>query len=294
MVSASRPVPAAFLARRGRDGRPVPQVWRVYSRPELRAAGWTDRRIAAAIRGGILVRPRRGVYLDAAADAASVEACAAGGRLTCVSELARWGVFVFDAGALHVCNDREDSRHPSPSRGVRRHRSRRRRRPRAHASVDLIDAFVEAVRCQAPRAAVATLDSGLHERLIDEADLDAIFAALPARHRVLRGLLEPRSGSGAETFLRLLLRALGCRFEVQVRIHGVGVVDFVVAGRLIVECDSRAWHGGWEQRRTDLRRDQIAASLGYVTYRPIAEDLFWHPERVVAALRGLLRAVENS
>jgi very-short-patch-repair endonuclease len=58
---------------------------------------------------------------------------------------------------------------------------------------------------------------------------------------------------------------------------------------LIIECDSEAHHGGWDARRRDLRRDQEAAALGYHTFRPIAEDIFWHPERVVAALRGLLR-----
>jgi hypothetical protein len=43
--------------------------------------------------------------------------------------------------------------------------------------------------------------------------------------------------------MRLLLRALGHRAEVQVRIAGVGRVDLVVDGWLIVECDSRAYHG---------------------------------------------------
>ncbi len=85
-----------------------------------------------------------------------------------------------------------------------------------------------------------------------------------------------------------MLRALGVPFEVQVVIDGVGRVDFVVADWLIVECDSDEHHSGWDRQRRDRRRDQAAAALGYATYRPIAEDIMWHPQRVRDALAGLL------
>ncbi|MFT4306960.1 MAG: DUF559 domain-containing protein [Microbacterium sp.] len=281
-------IPAAYLRRRRRRGEPVPQRWRVYSRPELLAEGWTPKRLTAAVVDGRLVRARNGEYLHPDADPDCVAACRTGGRLTCVSELARWGVFVLDATALHVCHERGDSRHRPLPREIRRHRRRRARRPREDASVDLIEAFADAVRCQPPRAAIATLDSGLHLGLIDRRDLDRIFAQLPARSAALRRQLDARAESGSESLVRLILRAIGCEFEAQVRIDSVGRVDFVVEGRLIVECDSEGFHGSWDERRRDLRRDQAAAALGYATYRPIAEDIFWHPDRVIAALRGLI------
>jgi very-short-patch-repair endonuclease len=86
-----------------------------------------------------------------------------------------------------------------------------------------------------------------------------------------------------------MLRRLGCSFDVQVRIDGVGRVDFVVDGWLIIECDSEAHHAGWAERRRDLRRDQAAAARGFVTYRPIAEDIMWNPDDVWEALAGLIR-----
>ncbi|MFT4212307.1 MAG: DUF559 domain-containing protein [Microbacterium sp.] len=282
------PIPAAYLRRRRRRGEAVPQRWRVYSRVELLAGGWTPKKLTVAVADGRLVRARNGEYLHPDADPDCVAACRTGGRLTCVSELARWGVFVLDATALHVCHERGDSRHRPLPREVRRHRTRHARRPREDASVDLVEAFADAVRCQRPRAAIATLDSGLHLGLIDRRDLDRIFALLPPRFVALRRLLDARAESGSESPVRLILRTIGCEFEVQVRIDSVGRVDFVVAGRLIVECDSRGFHGSWADRRRDLRRDQAAAALGYATYRPIAEDIFWHPDRVVAAIRGLL------
>lgn len=118
-------------------------------------------------------------------------------------------------------------------------------------------------------------------------ELDELFAALPNRYRALRPLLDPRAESGTETLVRLILRALGLRFEVQVDIRGVGRVDFVVQGWLIIECDSRAHHSDWEAQRRDRRRDLAAAEAGYVTLRLLAEDILWNPARVRAAITGV-------
>ncbi|WP_054680942.1 DUF559 domain-containing protein [Microbacterium sp. No. 7] len=67
-------------------------------------------------------------------------------------------------------------------------------------------------------------------------------------------------------------------------------MDFVVDGWLIVECDSKAHHEGWDRQREDRRRDLAAAALGYTTIRPLAEDLFHRPDIVLAAVRGLVAA----
>ncbi len=86
----------------------------------------------------------------------------------------------------------------------------------------------------------------------------------------------------------LILRAIGCSFDVQVTVSGVGRVDFVVDGWLIIECDSEAFHSSWEQQKRDRRRDQAAAAQGFSTSRPITEDIMWHPDEVRAAVVGLL------
>ncbi len=149
------------------------------------------------------------------------------------------------------------------------------------------------MRCQPPRAALATLDSALRLGVLDPDDLDELFRVLPRRHRVLRRLIDKRAESGPETLVRLILRSLGVAYEVQVPIAGVGRVDFLVDGWLIVECDSAEFHSHWETQRADRRRDQAAAALGYATYRPIAEDIMWHPDRVRAALAGLIASRGN-
>src|SRR3546814_16575327 len=91
--------------------------------------------------------------------------------------------------------------------------------PRA-TRVELFDALLQATICQSPRAAIATLDSALHRGLISDDDVDELFSLLPRGRRVLRGLLDGRAESGPETFVRLLLRALGLSFECQVWIPG--------------------------------------------------------------------------
>lgn len=264
---------------------------RFLTRRALLDAGWTDRRLAAAVADGRLRKPRPNAYLPPGVHTDTIDACALGGRLTCVSELARRGVFVLDQSTLHVHLHDNRRRPPVLSRPVRRHWDRLRRMPPPGAtSVEAFDAVLQAIRCQPPRAAVATLDSVLHLGVLHPDDLDELFRQLPRRHAVLRKLIDPRAESGPETLVRLMLRSLGAKFDVQVRIHGVGRVDFVVDGWLIVECDSEAFHSTWEDQRRDRRRDQAAAALGYVTYRPIAEDIMWRPEEVRAALAGLLRA----
>ncbi|WP_235008126.1 PDDEXK family nuclease [Microbacterium timonense] len=203
----------------------------------------------------------------------------------------RWlGVFVLDTGELHVHVHENRTSAPRLGRRVRRHWDRLTRTPAVcSTSVEAFDAMVQAVRCQTARAALATLDSALHLGVLQADDLDELFAAVPRRHRVLRRLIDARAESGPETLLRLMLRAAGASFEVQVKIRGVGRVDFVVDGWLIVECDSREFHSTWADQRRDRRRDQAAAALGYATYRPIAEDIMWRPGEVQAALVGLLR-----
>lgn len=82
----------------------------------------------------------------------------------------------------------------------------------------------------------------------------------------------------------------GWNVEVQVVICGVGRVDLLLDGWLIVECDSKEFHQSWEQQRKDRERDREAAARGYITLRLLAEDCLYHPEKVLDAVRGLQAA----
>lgn len=268
------------------DRTPAP---RAVSTRELRAEGWTKRRIAVSVGDGSLVRMHRGTYGAPTLADGCLAAGRMRGRLACVSEMKRRGVFVLSVDGLHVHIPPTSSR-LGQVRSARVHREELRRAPHPAAlSVEPFDALVQAMRCQSRRGALATLESALHHGLIRTDEVDELFAALPRRYRSLRRVLNPRSESGPETLMRLILLSLGCRVDVQVRIAGVGRVDFVVDGWLIVECDSRDHHSSWELQRRDRRRDQAAAVRGYATFRPIAEDIMWHEDEVRAAVIGLRR-----
>jgi len=256
---------------------------------DLVERGLSWRRIRAEVSAGTLIRLREGVFVLADCDTACADAVRVRGRLACVSELKRHGDFVRDRHDHHVHIERTNARLPSVPRGWRVHRRALVRTPDPRAmSVEVFDALLDAVQCQEPRAAIATLDSAVHRGLLRRDEIDDFFAALPRRYRRLRRLLDPRAESGPETLVRLMLRGLGCTFDLQVPIAGIGRVDILVDGWLIIECDSKEFHSDGESQKEDRRRDLAAAQLGYCTIRFVAEDIMWRPEVVLAALRGLI------
>lgn len=242
-----------------------------------------------AVAAGRLLRLRVGAYCAADVPTDIADAARLGGRLTCLSLLALLKIFVLDAHGLHVHLVPTASRIKRTARPIRHHWQTLCRRPHPRAlTVEIVDALVHAVLCQSPRASVATLDSALHLGFVRLDDLDEIFAALPRRYRAIRKLLDPSAEAGSESLMRLILRSLNCTFIAQAKIPGVGRVDFLVDGWLIIECDSKAFHSTWEDQLKDRRRDQEAAIRGYATYRPVAEDIMWHGDVVRRAAAGLL------
>lgn len=73
------------------------------------------------------------------------------------------------------------------------------------------------------------------------------------------------------------------------RIRGVGIVDFVVGGRVIIEADGKENHDGSTARHKDLRRDAAASALGYETlrfdYAQIVHDWPSVQSAILAAVR---------
>lgn len=263
----------------------------VFTRAELRSSGLRGRELTALVRSGRLLRLRRDRYARPDVDPVIAEAVRIGGRVTCVSLLRLLGAFVLEAQGVHVQVEPHRSR--LGCRDAAAHRVHWAEDDAASAlHVTSLDAAVRhAVRCQSPRASVATMDSLLHQRLLTMDGLRAIFAGLPQRFGAVLALVDASAESGPETFVRLLLRSLGVSFETQVSLAGVGRVDFVVDGWLIVECDSRAFHEGWAKQQRDRARDIAAARLGYVTIRPLAADILSDPAGTRDALREVLEVL---
>lgn len=269
-----------------------------FSYQGLRAEGMSRESIRAAVGAGQLFHARRDVYLARPASDRLQQAARVGGRLDCVSLMREAGVFVLAAERdLHVQVPKHRSRLRSPrarsvplngrTHSVVVHWRDDPADPRA-LHTDPVHAVTQALACQRPRASLATLDSALNVGFIGEAQLDAVFARLPRRWGALRAAVDGRAEAGSETFARLISRTFGVSVELQVQVKGVGRVDILVDGWIIVECDSRAFHGGWESQERDRRRDLAAAAQGYTTLRPAATHLFDEPRLLRDALAGLL------
>lgn len=249
----------------------------------------SGRQITAAVNSGILTRVRRDRYAVPNTSGDVIEAVRIGGRLSCLSLLRTMGVFVHRCDVLHVHAVPGTSRIRTPRDDqTKLHWHAQIGDDRALHAAPLLDAVAQSVRCQQPRAALATLDSLLHHGVMTEAMLADVFASLPGRYLPLRALVDSSAASGPETFMRLILRALGLQFQTQVELPGVGFVDFVVEGWLIIECDSKEFHEGWDKQVEDRRRDTAAAALGYVTLRPLATDIMGDAERVRSTLAEVI------
>ena len=274
----------------------------VASRAELLAVGASPASLTAAVRHGHLVRLRRDHYALPSTPLSVQYAVRVGGRLTCASALRHYGVFAFDAAftAVHMHRHMSRMRHP---------RFRQRPLPHDHrdgvelhwraladdgggseVAVGVIDALVCAVRCQHPWHAVASLDSALFLGLIDSTGLDEVFRHLPQSLHYLRDLVDGRAESGQESVLRMIVREAGLAYELQGSFAGIGRVDMVVEGRLVLEADSRLAHDGWEKQVRDRTRDLALARLQLMSLRPLYQHIMFAPQEVRDAILGLLSA----
>ena len=75
-----------------------------------------------------------------------------------------------------------------------------------------------------------------------------------------------------------------CRWSSTASAASISCVD----GWLVVECDSKEFHEGWEQQVKDRNRDLALAARGYVTLRLTAAQIMYRAEEVLAAVKGLL------
>lgn len=64
--------------------------------------------------------------------------------------------------------------------------------------------------------------------------------------------------------------------ETQVFVDGVGCVDLLLEGRLVVELDGRH-HGEWTQVKKDQRPNNVSVVRGYSVLRYYYDDVVHHP-----------------
>jgi very-short-patch-repair endonuclease len=278
---------------------------RVASRELLMAYGMAGRMLTTAVKSGALVRARRDHYVLPVEPRSVVEATRVGGRLACISALEAFGLFAVHSEFphIHICRGMSRMRSPRsrfvPLTDHTRDGIELHWWPLAepdHAtehSVSVIDALAQTIRCQHPWLAVASIDSAIFNGAISADAVARLFSLVPEQYRPLATKIDGRAEAGQETVLRMILEEADLHFELQVVIPGVGRVDFVVEGCLVVEADSRLAHDGWERHVEDRRRDLQLAAIGYMSLRPAYQHTMHEPVLVTKAIVGLLAQSKN-
>ncbi len=154
--------------------------------------------------------------------------------------------------------------------------------------VDVPTALEHMAHCASVEDLVAAVDSALNQRKLRQRDVEALAARLP--NALARAVLDcdGRAQAGGESVVRFRLRAKGLRVEVQVHFDGVGRVDLVVEGRLVIEIDGRIHHALHDQFTEDRRRDRALSLLGMsrmrLTYSQVFEDWTTTERAIMAEL----------
>lgn len=288
----------------------IDELGGISTRRDLLRCGFTGHQLTAAVRGGIVRRVRQGHYALANADVERLAAVRLGGRLGCLSATKTFGLWAGSDECVHVTLPANAARLrtnvPLRGREVALTPDRFRlpvvlhwrdvpvgRRTSGNAwRVDLPTALAEVASCAARRDVRAAFESAIHEGLLQVGDAQRwLDAVLPSTETPM--VLSAASGSGAESHLIEELVAQGLEFLQQVEFPGVGYVDFLVAGRLVVEVDGYEFHSSKDQFEIDRARDAILLSRGYATLRIPARVMIHEPELAAEMLRGAIRALDE-
>lgn len=259
----------------------------------LQKLGISRKRLARDVASGAILRLRAGLFATPTAGAAVRTAAAHGGALTCGSALRERGIWVLeDDDGPHVWLGANGRQHPHDGCRCTGHRFHGRT---GFGLVDIETALVHLYACAGEESFFAAFESAWNKRMLSRAARSRIRDALPAHARPLVDLARGDAQSGLESLLRYRLHLLGIRLDCQVSITGVGRVDFVIGGRLILEADGALNHHGRSVRHKDLVRDAVASALGYETLRfDYAQILHDWPTVQAAVLAALVRLRDHA
>ncbi|WP_394768340.1 type IV toxin-antitoxin system AbiEi family antitoxin domain-containing protein [Lacisediminihabitans sp.] len=258
----------------------------VLSTAELLAYGASSHALTAAVRGGVLLRPRQGWYALPGTREDFVRALRVGGRLASVSAAASYGLAVPHDFPLHVHVVHESSR-------LRTERDRYLRLSDAvgettvihrgrvavptlatRLRVGLLDCLLQVATTESEEDAVACLDSAIRRGLLGPEGLEWLRKHLPARRLCILDRADGKSDSYPESICRCRLATAGIAARLQVPVLGERWIDLLIGDCLAIEVDGA---GKYTQDMTpaevaktmnaDRLRDAFLEALGYHVIR---------------------------
>lgn len=250
----------------------------------LLQAGFTSNGIRTSVAAGEIRRLRHGVVALPGARADFVAAVLANGTLTCASAAPFHGIWrLHEPERLHLLC----AHGSAPGAVVHRASPVPPEFPQPVAS--LTDTLLHALRCLPPVDAAVMVESAL---LQGRTALDYLRQRLPGNRngaaRAVLDLVDGTADSAIEVVARLLFRSQGIYTQTQVQLPGIGIVDFLLEGFLIVEIDGST-HLERAQVRKDRGRNNASTLAGYAVLRYGYQDVVYNPQKVIDEVRQVLR-----
>ncbi|MEZ7787944.1 endonuclease domain-containing protein [Actinomyces naeslundii] len=153
----------------------------------------------------------------------------------------------------------------------------------------LPEALARFLRCHLQDdSPLIALDAALHNERVTAEQIRNLLRG-PGSARALARLdrASDRARSPLETLARMDLHAAGLSFEDGVEIEGVGEVDLVVEGWVVVELDGYTYHCDKYQFGLDRWRDRRLVARGFLPLRFTRKDVYAHQ-----VVPDVLKAVE--
>lgn len=243
-------------------------------RSDLLGRSSSHRQLDALVASGQVVNHGGGCYALPTAPEWIVRARQFHGAVTCISWAALGRLTVLERSTrIHLAIPA--SRHAVRSRkrptgAVVLHRSAALR-PDALPDPPLVPpevAMACVLKCLDPLAAIVTVDSALNKGMCTADQIRAeLVGPGSVRARLTLHRCDARSESVLESIARVELRAAGLNVETGVHFPGIGWVDMVVEGRVVVELDGFEFHSSRQAFGNDRRRDRALAALGLKVLR---------------------------
>jgi very-short-patch-repair endonuclease len=162
--------------------------------------------------------------------------------------------------------------------------------PRRHGTIAALpDVLLQALLCLPPLESLVMVECAYNRGDIDLAFLRGhLTGNRCGKARDVLARVERGSDSLLETLARVLFREAGIATATQAWLDGIGSVDFLLEGFLIVELDGIAFHLESRQFKKDRRRDNAAAVRGLPVLRFFYDDVVHAPEAMIAQVRDVL------
>ncbi|MGO1545307.1 MAG: DUF559 domain-containing protein [Gulosibacter sp.] len=265
----------------------------VVSYAQLLESCASQTQIRHLLKNQALTRIRHGWYASAGANQAVLRAVKSGGVLSGPAALQLHKVWTPPEQPIHVRTHRRNRLRLIQINGepdLVGVELSNIRNLRVNKSVDPVETALLVSMLMCPRdTAIVLADSALNNELLSLRALRHVAEHAGAKGASVLGMVSEHSESGTETIFRLWLMRNRIKFVQQVRIAGVGRVDFLIGQSLVVEIDSFAHHAGWDEQRKDRFRDRRLAALGYMPVRLTYSDVMYSMDKAGQDILTIIR-----